>query len=144
MSKLVNQITKLRAMLRAADLQDPDSFSNVFHAFFDISESAALMDASDMIADPIIRSMIESISRQHARDPALAVTMFLMLRHAPMRMVHGTCFTTKFVGTFFYFEDDQQGLVTFNDGTPMTHYYRITAAVLPSGSMPTRKPPGTH
>lgn len=144
MSKLVNQITKLRAMLRAADLQDPDSFSNVFHAFFDISENAALMDVSDMIDDPIIRAMIESISRQHARDPALAVSMLLMLRHAPTRMVHGSCLATKFVGTFFYFEDDQQGLVTFNDGTPMTHYYRITAAMLPPGSMPTRKPPGKH
>jgi hypothetical protein len=34
--------------------------------------------------------------------------------------------------------------VAFNDGTPMTHYYRITATVLASGTMPMRRPPGKH
>jgi hypothetical protein len=144
MSKLVNQIATLRTRLRSADMADPDSFSNVFHAFFDISEKSKLMDVSDLIEDPIVRAMLESIARQHARDQALAVTLFQMLRHGPTRLVHGSCFATRFVGTFFYFEEDQQGLVAFTDGTPMTHYYRITATVLPAGSMPMRRPPGKH
>jgi hypothetical protein len=143
MSKL-NQIPKLRAALRSADTQDPDSFSSVFHAFIEISEGTALLDASDLTADPLIRAMIESIARQHARDPALGVTILHMLRHGPTGLFHGSCFTTRFVGTFFYFAQDQQGLVAFNDGTPLTHYYRITATVLPPGTMPMRRPPGKH
>lgn len=144
MSTLVKQIATLQTSLRSADPQDPNSFSNVFHAFFDISENSELMDMSELLEDPVVRAMIESIARQHARDPALAMTMFQMLRHGPTRLIHGSCFSTRFVATFFYFEEDQQGLVAFNDGTPMTHYYRLTATVLPPGSMPMRRPPGKH
>jgi hypothetical protein len=144
MSTLVNQISRLQAALRSAGMQDPDSFSKVFHAFFDLTEGTQLMDVSDLIDDPIIRALIESTARQHARDPAVGVTMFQLLRHASTGLFHGSCVTTRFVGTFFYFEDDQQGLVAFNDGTPVTHYYRVTATVLPPGSMPMRKPPGKH
>jgi hypothetical protein len=144
MSKIVDQIVTLRAALRSADMQDPNSFSSVFHAFFDISEKSEFMDSSDLVQDPIVRAMIESIVRQHARDPNLAVTMFQLLRHAPTGLLHGSSFTTRFVGTFFYFEADQQGLVAFTDGTPRTHYYRITATVLPPGAMPMRRPSGKH
>lgn len=151
MSKLVNQIATLRAALCSADMQRSDSFSNVFHAFLDIAEGEALMDASDLVEDPLVRAMIESISRQHARDPALAVTRFQMLRHGPTGLFHGSCCATasvgavgQFVGTFFCFAEQQKGLVAFNDGTPMTHYHRITATVVPPGSMPMRKPPGKH
>jgi hypothetical protein len=144
MSKIDDQILTLRAALRSADMQNPDSFSNVFHAFFDISEKSEFMDASDLVEDPVVRAMIESIARQHARDPNLAITLFQLLRHSSTGLLHGSCFATRFVGTFFYFEADQQGLVAFSDGTPTTHYYRITATVVPSGSMPMRRPPGKN
>jgi hypothetical protein len=146
MSTLTNSIATLRTALRTADTADPHSFSKVFHAFFDISDGPDLMDASQPVEDPVIRAMIESTARKHARDEAIVLTSFLTLRHGPTGLVHGGFFAGMLAGTFFYFEADKQGLVCFNDGTPMTHYYRITATVLPPGTMPimTRKAGRSH
>lgn len=144
MSTLMNSISTLRTALRTADMADSHSFAKVFHAFFDISDGPDLMDASQPVEDRVIRTMIESTARKHTRDDALVLTGLLILRHGPTGLVHGACFAGRFAGTFFYFEPDKQGLVAFNDGTPMTHYYRITATELPPGTMPMPKPPGKH
>lgn len=142
MSTLIHQITALRTSLCDADVNDPDSFSNVFAAFFDISEGPELMRASELTEDQIVHALLESTARRHLGDPAFALTMSQLLHHRPTELFHGGFFAGRTVGTFFYFARDQQGLAAFTDGTALMHYYRITATVLPVGGMPMPRPAG--
>lgn len=142
MSTLLNQIAALRTSLRDADGNDPDSFSNVFARFFDISEGANLMSASKSIEDRVVVALIESTARRHLRDPAFSLSMIRVLQHQESGLTHGGFVAGNTVGTFFWFAADERGLVAFSDGSAMMHYYRITAAVLQARGVPTPRPSG--
>jgi hypothetical protein len=144
MSKLIHQITALRTSLREADRNDPNSFSNVFSAFFDILEGPDLIDASDPSEDALVRLLLEQIARAHLRDPSFSLTLIRTLHHRPTELFHGSFFAANTVGTFFYFAQDEQGLLSFIGNTPMTHYYRITATIFSGGGMPMPRPAGKH
>ena len=128
MSKLAHQITALRTSLCSADMNESESFSTVFQAFLDIADEPDLIAACEPIEDQHVRQIVESTSRHHLRDQALGITMLGVLRHGPTGLFHGSFFAGTTVAAFFYFAEDQQGLVAFNDGTAMAHYYRVTAS----------------
>lgn len=138
MSKLIKQLAAVRESLRSVDAADADSFSQVFSAFLELTETADLVDASKPIKDKGIRSLIELVARRHANDPALGLTGMLMLHYAPAGLFHGGFFAPQGPGSFFYFVAEEQGLVAFSAGR-ITHYYRITATELPPGTVIGRK-----
>jgi hypothetical protein len=142
MSTLIQQIAALRTSLREADGNDLHSFSHVFDAFFDISDGSNLMGISESVEAPLVLALLESTARRHLRDPRFSLTMIQILHHVPSDLFHGGFLAGPITGTFFYFPADQQGLVAFNDGSPMTHFYRITATVLPARGMPMPRPAG--
>ena len=144
MSKLIQQIALLRTSMREADTKDPDSFSNVFSIFFDISEGLGLIEASDPSEDGLVHVLLEQIARAHLRDASFSLSLLRTLHHRSTELFHGSFFAAKAVGTFFYFSQDEQGLVSFIGNTPMTHYYRITATILSAGGMPMPRPAGKH
>ncbi len=85
----LDQIAALRTSLRDADVNDPDSFSNVFAAF-DISEGPDLMGASGAHR----RSDHPRAGREHGaqaprRSRAFELTMSQLLHHRPTDLFHG-------------------------------------------------------
>lgn len=125
--------------MRDADASDSGSFSDVFGTFLDLAQSTALMDASKPFKDKRLRVLLENVARSHAKEQAAALADLQMLHHGPSGLVHGMFFTGTHPATFFFFLQEQQGIVAFPKRMSMTHYYRITATELPTGTVIGRK-----
>lgn len=138
MSTLTKRLTTVRDSLRSVDGAEADGFEQVFSSFLELTETAELVEASKPSKDKGIRSLIEIVARRHANDPALVIANMLMLHYAPAGLFHGGFFAGGNAGTFFYFMQEQQGIVAFVAGRT-THYYRITATELPPGTVIGRK-----
>ena len=136
----MNQVTALRDGLRDADNANPDGFPQVFNAFFDVT---GLVDASRPSKDKGMRSLVEIVARRHTNDPTLGVTGLLMLHYTPAGLFHGSFRAGTRPGTFFYFVQEQQGIVALCE-YPTTHFYRITATLLPPGTVIGRKGVGMN
>lgn len=141
-NQLMAQLATLRESLRSADIEISGSLSKVFHAFLDITEGPDLMRACKQAESEIIRETLERVARQFTRDEAVSLQGLRMLSHAPTGFFHGGFFAGRAMGTFLYFAEEGQGLVAFSQGTPMTHFFRITSTELPPGTVPMRRPPG--
>ena len=142
--RILDRLEALRQSLANADGHERGSFARVFHAFFDIAEDPALMAESKPGKSEDIRAMLERAAQRLTGDEATTVRDLRTLRCASAGMVHGGFFAGKLLGTFFYFEGDEQGLVAFNDGTPMTSFLRLTLTKLPEGTFPVPGPGGVQ
>lgn len=140
--RILAQLEALRRSLAGADGGESGSFSRVFHAFFDIADDPGLMDASKGFESEAIRAMLERAARRITGHGTATVTNLRALRCAGAGMVHGGFFAGTLLGTFFYFEREEQGLVALNDGTPLTNFLRITMTKVPEGSFPVPGPDG--
>ncbi|HLT40281.1 MAG TPA: hypothetical protein VK034_28575 [Enhygromyxa sp.] len=125
--------------MRDADGSDSGSFADVFGTFLDLASSTALMDASKPFKDRRLRLLLVNVARQHVKDQAAELAGLQMLHHAPSGLVHGAFFAGAHPGSFFFFLQEQQGIVAFVAGMSLTHYYRITATELPAGTVIGRK-----
>jgi hypothetical protein len=142
--RILAQLEALRRSLADADGSERGSFSRVFHAFFDIADDPGLMEASKAFQSEDIRAMLERAAQRLRGQGTTTVTNLRALRCAGAGMVHGGFFAGTLLGTFFYFEREEQGLVAFNDGTPLTNFLRITLAKVPEGSFPVPGPDGVQ
>lgn len=133
MSKLMQQLNALRDSMRDADGADSDSFSEVFSTFLELAESTELMSASDPLDDEAVHFLLENVGRQYTKKPALKISHLQMLQHPKSGIVHGVFFAGGHPGTFFYFPQEQQGIVAFAESMSMMHYYRMTATLIPAG-----------
>ncbi|PRQ08046.1 hypothetical protein [Enhygromyxa salina] len=144
MAKLTQQLTALRESLRDADGSQSDSFSEVFSDFLAVTETSELLDVCKPFNGKTTRVMLEEILRKHANDPKLATPQAQMQQHPPSGLIHGMIAAGRYIGTFFYFPDEQQGIVAFGGLTPVMHYYRITATEVPPGTVLGRQGPGAE
>jgi hypothetical protein len=142
--RILAQLEALRRSLAGADGSENGSFSRVFHAFFDIADDPGLMEASQPFQSEDIRAMLERAAQRLRGQGSTTVTSVRALRCADARMVHGGFFAGTLLGTFFYFEQEEQGLVAFNDGTALTNFLRITLTKVPEGSYPVPGPDGVQ
>lgn len=140
MSKLSEQINTLRVSMRNADAAQSDSFSQVFNEFHDLAEQSALFDGSKPFKDKVLRELLQAIARRHTGDDALVIEGLRIFRFAGTDFLHGMFFAGPRAANFFLFLDEKQGVIAFvgNVGAP-THYYRISAAMLPAGTEIGRK-----
>lgn len=140
MAKLSEQINALRDSMRSADAAQNDSFSQVFDAFHDIAEQSALFDGSKPIKDKVLRELLQAVARRHERDETLVIAGLRIFRFTGTDFFHGMFFAGNDAANFFLFLEERQGLVAFvgAPGAP-THYYRITAAMIPLGTEIGRK-----
>jgi hypothetical protein len=134
-------IAALREALISADSEHDGSFAAVFSTFLDITERCGLIAASKPAKDPMIKATLEPPVRALLGDDA-TVQQLRMLRCAGAGLLHGGFFVGSAIGTFFYFEKDQQGMLALYRGGAMTHFARITLSELPAGTMPVRGPKG--
>jgi hypothetical protein len=139
MNKLEQQLIALREAMRDADASDSGSFSDVFGTFLDLAKSTTLMDASKPFKDKLLRVLLENVARAHVQDQKLELADLQMLHHVRSGLVHGMFFAGTHPGTFFFFLQEQQGIVAFVERMSTTHYYRITATELPAGTVIGRK-----
>lgn len=140
MSKLLTRVNELHDQLRNAELSESNSFSMVFDRFLDLTETTTLMDESNPFKDKLMAVLLEKVVRRHAQDDSLTLLSLQMLEYAPAGLIHGMFMAGRHAGTFFYSVKDQQGLVAFAEAMSMMHYYRITATMLPPGTVIGRKP----
>lgn len=140
MSKLSEQINALRESMRNADAAQSDSFSHVFDEFHDLAEQSALFDGSKPLKDKVLRELLQAVARRHMGDAELVIEGLRIFRFTGTDFFHGMFFAGTHAANFFLFLEAQQGLVAFvgGPGSP-THYYRITAAMLPAGTTIGRK-----
>lgn len=136
------QLATLRESLRSADIEVSGSLSKVFHSFLDLTEGPDLMRSCKPAKDPVIRETLQRLARQYAQDDAVSLQALRMLRHGPTGFFHGGFFAAGAIGTFFYFTGEGQGLLALSEGTPMTHFVRITTTELPRGTVLMKRPPG--
>lgn len=67
--------------------------------------------------------------------PRLSEAIILHLRGTPF--YHGSFRADRFLGTFFYFEDIEMGMLTLNTpGDPNTHFLRLGAQAVGGDSEP--------
>jgi hypothetical protein len=139
---MLSQIEALREAMTTADGEREGSFAEVFSAFLDIAEEPALLNASKPVKDGLVRSMLEAASRKLTGNDTAVIERPHLLRVAGAGMVHGGFFTGRFLGTFFWFEKEQQGLLAFYGGGDMTHLIRLTMTELPEGAVLVQGPEG--
>src|SRR5262249_54482323 len=140
--RVITEVETLRRSLSEADGGDEGSFARVFDAFFDIAEDPLLVDASKPARDAVLKGALERSTRKLLGELALTRQRVQMLRHAATGLLHGGFFADAMICTFFYFEQEQQGLVALNGGGVMTHFMQITVTPVPEGTGPMPGPPG--
>ena len=140
--RLLDRIDALRRALAEAPGDEEGSFNRVFLMFFDITDDPMLMDRSQPTKDPEIREAIERSARKLTGDATTVLEGFRAIELPGSGLLHGGFRAGRFLGTFFYFAPEKQGLVAFNGGGPMTNFLRITVTTLPEGTTLMRKPPG--
>lgn len=143
MSKRVfTQIEALRKATAEADGKDERSFGQVFSSFLDIAGERTLFSISKAAQEPDIRQVLEVLARQVTGDDKTTLRGVRMLRLPEAGFVHGGFFADAYMGTFFFFEKEQQGLVAFTQGTARTYLSRITLTDLPEGMIMSPGPKG--
>jgi hypothetical protein len=140
--RILTKLATLQKTLSSAGGQDSGSFSAAFHAFLDITEDRALMVASKPAKDAALKVALESPIRTLFDDESIELQQLRMLRVAAAGFLHGGFFVGSSVGSFFYFEKPQQGLMALHGRGSMTHFMRITMTELPRGTVMMRKPEG--
>jgi hypothetical protein len=140
--RILTQIEALRQAMTMADGERDGSFAEVFSSFLDIAEDRGLFSASKPVRDALVRSVIEAASRKLTGDETTTIERPHLLRVGSAGMVHGGFFAGRFLGTFFWFEKEQQGLLAFYGGGTMTHLIRLTVTELPEGAVLVPGPSG--
>jgi hypothetical protein len=129
--QLTQQLSKLRDATLGADVSVRGSFNAVFSLFFDTIESTRLRATSKPYQHADVRKMLELLARTHTNDPAVQLTDLRMLRHAPSGLLHGNFFVPRQPASFFYFSEEQQGVLAFVERMSIMHYYRMTVSEKP-------------
>jgi hypothetical protein len=142
--RLLDRIDALKRALAEAPGDEEGSFNRVFHEFFDIADDPALLHDSEPAKDPEIREAIERAARKLTGDPKATLQGFQAIEYPGSGLRHGGFRAGRFLGTFFYFAQEKQGLVAFNAGGEMTNFLRITVTPLPEGTTLMKKPPGVQ
>jgi hypothetical protein len=138
---LLTQLDALRKTTLDADGRRQGSFSELFHAFLDIADDPALLNASKPTKDATLKGAIEACARQLTGNSAMNIQQVQMLRIDKAGFIHGSFFAGASIGSFFYFEKDRQGLVAYDKGGGVTLFSRISLVELPKGSVPVQGPP---
>jgi hypothetical protein len=141
--RMLDRIDALRRALAEARGDEEGSFNRVFHGFFDIVDDPALLNDSEPAKDPEIREAIERAAGKLTGDAATTLQSFRAMEYPGSGFSHGGFRAGRFLGTFFYFGQEKQGLVAFNAGA-MTNLLRITVTTLPEGTTLMKKPPGVQ
>ena len=141
--RMLDRIDALRRTLAEARGDEQGSFNRVFHEFFDLADDHALLDQSEPAKDPEIRAAIERAACKLTGDPKTTLQGFQAIEYPGSGLLHGGFRAGRFLGTFFYFAQEKQGLVAFNEGA-MTNFLRITVTSLPQGTTLMKKPPGVQ
>lgn len=140
--RTLGAIEALRKTLTSADGADEGSFARAFNAFLDAAEDPAFMEAGDVAKDARIEAAIEATARQISGDPKTAVERLGIMRIPEAGFLHGSFLAAGKMGSFFFFEREEQGLLAFTSFGGMTHFTRITMTVVPQGAVPVRGPRG--
>lgn len=121
--------------MSVADSKRDRSFSEVFSAFLDATDDPELSRESRPAEDEALMRAIEACARRLTKDDATRVEGLQMLRIASSGFLHGIFYAGPFMGSFFYFEKDQQGLLAFSRFGGATFYTRITMTTLPNDAV---------
>jgi len=140
--RTLTRLATLRADLGAAEGDRDGSFSRVFHAFLDVAEDPAVLRASKPAKAPLVKGALERLVAHLTGGEAAALQQVRMLRIADAGLVHGGFFVGATMGSFFFFEKDEQGLVAVHEGGGRMLYSRLTMARVPPGSVPVKGPDG--
>jgi hypothetical protein len=140
--RVLTQIEALRTAMAGADGGDDGSFGQVFNAFLDIAGERTLFNLSEPAKATDIQGILEVAARQLTRDETTDIQGLRLLRIAQAGFLHGGFVAGGYMGTFFYFEKDQQGLVAFTRGMVKTYISRITLTDLPEGAFFSPAPKG--
>ena len=106
-------------------------FGKVLTFFFDhIGEAPELPAVSRRVERPIVETAAQAAVQEMTGQAGL--TEFLLLSVDPHHFLHGGFLVKGRVGTVFYFEDVQMGLVCVADGSGHTPMARFRTLALPS------------
>lgn len=142
--RVLNQLDSLRKSLAGAGGKEEGSFSRVFNAFLDAAGDLVLLRAGNPTDSPHMKTYLEACARQLTGDDTTSVQGLRMLRIKDAGFIHGGFVAGPYMGSFFFFEKDQQGLVAFSRFGAESYFSRITLTPLPQGTMPVPRPKGTH
>jgi hypothetical protein len=140
--RLLTRLEALRSALAGADRNEEDSFPLVFSDFLDLAAEPAMLKAGKPIKNPYIKNILEATARQLTGDDKTVVQALRLFRISDAAFVHGGFIVESFLGSFFFFENDQQGLIAFTQEGGMTYFSRITLTPLPDGAAPAPGPKG--
>jgi hypothetical protein len=137
--RTLTRLNTLRVALAEAARDDDGGFSRVFHDFLDAAEDPAMMRAGKATKAPLVKAALEQLAGSIDAGPLQNVRM---LRIADAGLVHGGFFVGATMGSFFFFEKEEQGLVAIHQGGGLMLYSRLTMTRLPPGTMPVKGPKG--
>lgn len=141
-NRVLTQIEALRKATADADGNDERSFGQVFSSFLDIAGERILFSISRAAQAPDVQQVLEVLARQVTGNDRTNLRGVRMLRLAEAGFLHGGFFAEDYMGTFFFFEKEQQGLVAFTQGTARTYLSRVTLTDLPEGMIMSPGPEG--
>jgi hypothetical protein len=136
------RLAALRQSLASADGEHDGSFSAVFHAFLDIADEPALLRDSKPTKSPLVKGALERLAGELAGDAPAQLQNVRMLHVREAGLVHGGFFVGPRMGSFFFFEKEEQGLLAVHQGGALMLYSRITLTKLPPGAVPVQGPDG--
>jgi hypothetical protein len=142
--RTLTKLAALREALAAADGERDGSFSRVFSSFLDLADEPALLRGSKPAKSPLVKGALERLAGQLVDDASARIQNVRMLRFAEGGLLHGGFFVGASMGSFFFFEKEEQGLLAVHQGGAMMLYTRVTMTRLPPGTMPAPRPEGTQ
>jgi hypothetical protein len=143
-ARTLGRIETLRRSLATADRDRDGGFSTVFEAFLDIAEDPAFFRASKKAESPLVQGALERAASQVAGGGANALQDVRMLGVAEAGLLHGGFFVAGSVGSFFFFEKEEQGLLAIHRGGALMLYGRITMTRVPEGTVVVPGPKGVQ
>lgn len=110
------------------------NFSNTMRWFFDeIAETSDFASLGEPTSDKLLMEALSGVIAQIIGQNQAAAVEALLFRVPEHQFIHGALTVGKQLGSVFYFEDIERGLLALGDLTGPTHFVRFSFIQTPNG-----------
>ena len=110
---------------------DAPDFGDLMQSFVDdFANDPRFLKLGSSVRDPKLEVVLGELAGQVANG-VKTLDQVMLFRLPQYKFSHGAFFFGSWVGTFFYFEDIDRGLVALGDDSGPTHFARFTLVPLP-------------
>jgi len=105
-----------------------DDFSKILNYFMtNFAENERFLRLSKKTKSPMVKALIEAIGERQYGKGQFRITNLFLQKVKKTKMIHGPFLINNELGSVFYFEDINMGMVTIAKMKGRTEFFRISS-----------------